>query len=247
MLKSFAERRSISYPLLADEGSKVIRAFGILNENIPKDNPVYGVPFPVTYLVDGKGRVKSKYFEEDYRERISAANIMVREFNEGGIAGTEIQAKHLKLRLSSSNPSVYVGSRLMLMLDLVLPPKMHVYAPDVKGYIPVDWAMKESKGWLSLPVNYPAAKRVELPAIGETVPVFEGNVRLTRDLVAGQSAELKAVTEPGGTITVEGSFRYQACDDKVCYIPETVALKWTFPVTPLDSERAPKELRKAFP
>ena len=247
ILKSFAERRAISYPLLADEGSKVIRAFGILNENIPKDNPVYGVPFPVTYMLDGRGRVKSKYFEEDYRERISAANIMVREFSEGGIAGTEIQAKHLKLRLSASNPSVYVGSRVMLMLDLALPPKMHVYAPDVKGYLPVDWTMKESKGWLSLPATYPAAKRVELPAIGETVPVFEGNVRLRRDLVVGQTAELKAVTEPGGTITVEGSFRYQACDDKLCYIPETVPLKWTLPVAPLDSERAPKELRKAFP
>lgn len=248
ILKSFAARRAISYPLLADEGSKVIRAFGILNENIPKDSPVYGVPFPVTYLLDAKGRVRSKYVEEDYRERYSAANILVREFHQPGVGGAEIQARHLTIRTSASNAGVYAGSRILLLLDLVLPPKMHVYAPGVQGYIPIDWSMKESRGWMPLPALYPAARTLLLPAIGEKVPVYERNVRIARDLVVGQNAELKSVVDPGGaTITLEGSFRYQACDDKVCYVPETVPLKWTFPVAPLDSERAPKELRRAFP
>jgi peroxiredoxin len=39
VLKHFAERRGITYPLLSDEGSRVIRAFGILNETIPPGQP----------------------------------------------------------------------------------------------------------------------------------------------------------------------------------------------------------------
>jgi AhpC/TSA family/Disulphide bond corrector protein DsbC len=244
VLKSFAGRRAISYPLLSDEGSRTIKAFGILNGNIATDNPAYGVPFPVTYLLDAKGRVKRKYFEEDYRERYSAANILVREFNDGVVAGQEIQAKHLKLRTSASNASVYVGSRVMLVLEVTLPPKMHVYAPGVQGYKPIEWTMAESKGWIVTGPEFPPAKRLHLKAIGETVPVYERTVKIRRDLVAGQNAELRPAISADGNVTVDGVFRYQACDDKVCYVPEQVPLKWVFPVEPLDSVRVPAELRK---
>ena len=69
-------------------------------------------------------------------------------------------------------------------------------------------------------------------------------MRITRDLVAGQNAELKPAIGLDGSVSVEGVFRYQACDDKVCYAPDQVPLKWTFPVAALDSERVPAELRK---
>jgi AhpC/TSA family/Disulphide bond corrector protein DsbC len=244
VLKSFADRRSITYPLLSDEGSRVIKELGILNTNVAADSPAFGVPFPVTYLLNSKGRVKRKYFEEDYRERYTAANILVREFNESGNPGQMIDAKHLKLRLTASNPAVHVGSRLMLIMDILLPPKMHVYAPGVVGYRPIAWDMAESKSWVVLPAEFPKAKQLHLKAIGETVPVFEKTVRITRDLVAGQTAELKPAIGPDGAITVEGEFHYQACDDKVCYAPERVPLRWVFPVTALDSVRVPPELRK---
>ena len=32
--------------MLSDQGSQVIRAYGILNTNIPKSLPLYGIPFP---------------------------------------------------------------------------------------------------------------------------------------------------------------------------------------------------------
>lgn len=247
VLQNFAARRRISYPLLSDEGSAVIRAFGILNEKIPKDNPVYGVPLPVTYLLDKRGRVKSRYFEEDYRERYTAGNILVREFGTPGTGGgSEIRAKHLTIRTSASNNAIHAGSRVALMLDITLPLKMHVYAPGVQGYIPINWSMKDSAGWKALEPEYPKSTVLELPAIGEKVPVFAGAIRLTLELKVGQSAALKKITDAGGSVAVEGTFRYQACDDKVCYVPEAVPLKWTFPVTPLDSERVPPALRKAF-
>jgi len=45
-------------------------------------------------------------------------------------------------------------------------------------------------------------------------------------------------------MVLEGSLRYQACDDHECYIPETVPLKWTFSFEPLDRERVPAEIQR---
>lgn len=52
VLKSFAERRGITFPLLSDPESKIIRDFGIFNEQSQEGTMQYGIPYPGTYLVD---------------------------------------------------------------------------------------------------------------------------------------------------------------------------------------------------
>src|SRR5271168_2406417 len=78
VLKNFADRQHITFPLLSDPDSKIIRAFDILNETVPKDTPTYGIPYPGTYILDTQGRVAGKYFEDDFRERTSASDILFR-------------------------------------------------------------------------------------------------------------------------------------------------------------------------
>ncbi len=39
VLKNFSDRRGITYPLLSDADSKVIRAYGLLNESVDKGTP----------------------------------------------------------------------------------------------------------------------------------------------------------------------------------------------------------------
>jgi hypothetical protein len=46
-------------------------------------------------------------------------------------------------------------------------------------------------------------------------------------------ASLKDVT----TLTIAGTFEYQACDDKVCFSPQSLQMSWTIGVKPLDRER----------
>ena len=38
ILSNFADTYKIEFPMLSDAGSKVIRAFGIFNTNIPEDH-----------------------------------------------------------------------------------------------------------------------------------------------------------------------------------------------------------------
>ena len=245
ILKSFADRRGITFPLLADPESKTIRTFGILNETAPQHSPFFGIPYPGTYLVDRQGKVIAKFFVDDYKERDTAAEILVRQF---GIRTEEAhstgQTKYFQISTGASNGLVHQGQHISLVVDLDLKPKMHVYAPGVQGgYIPIDWKIADSTGFKAEPVAFPTPKVLRLEAIKETVPVFLGQVRLVRDIVIGTDAQVKPLLSSENELTVEGSLRYQVCDDKECYLPATQPLKWVLKFEPLDRQRAPAELQ----
>jgi len=244
ILRHFAQRKVIRYRLLSDEGSRVIREFGILNDTVKPDSPSYGVPFPGTYVLNEKGVVTGKYFEPDYRERATGGSILVHQFGGANGAGRqEITTRHLKIVTSASNAIAYPGSKVTVVLEVELPAKMHVYAPGVTGYIPVDWTVKENKTYVAAPAQYPASKTLHLKAIQETVPVFEKKVRIARDITVAQTRVLREAGV-GDKLKVEGGFKYQACDDKVCYPPQVVPVSWEFDLQALDSSRVPEELRK---
>jgi peroxiredoxin Q/BCP len=54
-LRSFADRQHITYPLLSDPDSKIIRTYDILNEAVKPGTPTYGIPYPGGYVVDARG------------------------------------------------------------------------------------------------------------------------------------------------------------------------------------------------
>jgi hypothetical protein len=50
---------------------------------------------------------------------------------------------------------------------------MHVYAPGVQGYIPIDWRLDEGgPAAKQHSFAYPPAEMLRLEATGETVPVY---------------------------------------------------------------------------
>jgi hypothetical protein len=122
---------------------------------------------------------------------------------------------------------------------------MHVYAPGVQGYIPIDWQLEEGGSAAKRhSFEYPASEVLRLEAIGETVPVYRGHVRIRREITFGQEAALKSLVSPTGELIVKGSFRYQACNDRRCYPPRDVPLEWRFKYEGLDRQRAPSELQR---
>ncbi len=244
VLKHFADRVGISIPLLSDADSKAIRAFDILNDSFPADHRLHGIPFPGSYIINENGVVQSKYFEEDYRERSTAANILVREFHDAGELQGEAETPYLRMSWSASNREVLGGQHLALVLNVEMKPKMHVYAPTVTDYLPAEWEITPSDGWQRSPPDFPEPKLLHLPAIDEIVPVYEGRFRVVRNLEIGLRNRIQPLVSEDGTITVEGTFRYQACDDKVCYLPQEVPLKWTFDFKGYDRVRVPEELRR---
>ena len=243
VLSHFAERAEINYPLLSDPDSKIIRAFDILNKTVPESHPFYGIPNPGQYLIDADGRVEAKFFEEKYSDRFTPGNILVQTLGGPGSGPhTEIRTKHLRAVTSASDTVVRGGNRVALVLEVDLDPKMHVYAPGVEEYIPIDWKMNDATGVTILPAACPDSELLHLPAIDEIVPVYSGRFRVVMEVLLGKPDEL--TTDINGDLVVSGAFRYQACDDKLCYLPEEVPLEWRFQLEAHDRTRVPKPLRR---
>jgi hypothetical protein len=76
-LAEFASEEGVTFPLLSDEGSALIRRLGILNDLIGPEEPRYGIPFPGVYALATDGTVHRKYFYQHYRERIAPLGILL--------------------------------------------------------------------------------------------------------------------------------------------------------------------------
>jgi hypothetical protein len=85
---------------------------------------------------------------------------------------------------------------------------------------------------------------LHLKAIGETASVYRGRVRIAREITFGPENAVRPLVTPAGELILKGSLRYQACDDRKCYVPETVPLEWRFHFEGLDRERVPTSLQR---
>ena len=246
ILKFFTERHSITYPLIADPQSEIIGRFGVLNPTATGFTK--GMSYPGFVYVSAEGHVEETFFEEDYHTRFTGNNVLTKIFPElGGVAPKDVPAPHLQLKLSQSDDVVAPGNRVTLVAELALPPDMHVYAPGVQGYKPVALELNSNPHATFQPASYPVSKVLLLPAIGEKVPVFEGKFRIAQDIIVSFEKDFSQAVAAGpssGTpLKVDGDLRYQACDSKICYPPASVPVSWQISVLPLNTERAPEEIR----
>ena len=243
ILKSFADRRKIEFPMLADPDSKTIRAYEVLNSEAT--GQYKGMARPGYFFIDTQGVIREKFFEVKYRQRFSGNNIIGKLFPTLGDEVTDsVQAPHLSLAIEQSDRTGFPGGRITLTAEVQLPPDVHVYAPGTKGYKSVALVMDTTPGMMLTPVNYPRAEVLYLPAIKERVPVFEGKFRLTQDLKISSAAEFSnSLGTDGKTFTINGKLDYQACDKTICYLPTSIPVHWQLQVLPLDRQRAPEDIR----
>jgi len=69
VLKSFADRRSITYPLLSDPRSEVIDRWGLRDPQYPPGNRAHGVPRPIIFAIDRRNVIVASIAEERYQDR----------------------------------------------------------------------------------------------------------------------------------------------------------------------------------
>ena len=78
ILLKFTEKREIKFPLLSDPKSEVIDRYGLRDPQY-KDKPKFdGVPRPIIFILDAKGVIKAKLFEETYKTRPPLEQILAK-------------------------------------------------------------------------------------------------------------------------------------------------------------------------
>jgi peroxiredoxin len=76
ILKKFEMQQKPGFTLLSDPASKIIRQFGLFNEDFAKGTFAYGVPHPAVYVVGKDKKVQAVLAEEGYKDRPQASAIM---------------------------------------------------------------------------------------------------------------------------------------------------------------------------
>ncbi len=122
----------------------------------------------------------------------------------------------------ASAPAVHPGQTVTLFVDVTPKPKMHVYAPGAKGYLPIALVLN-SPGVRAGTLTYPPSQDLYFEPTKEHVPVYEKPFRLAQAVAVGPDAK-------PGPLIVTGVLKYQACDDAICYNPVEAPVSWTVTV-----------------
>ena len=171
ILQAFAERHGLGFPLLSDRDSAVIRSFGIFNSNIAPELRAHGVPHPVDYLVAPDGMVIRKYFVPNYQHRVTASEVVLREFGAGtgGGAAVTLRGGALTSEIGFSGATAFAGQEIGFYAKFDLQPGWHIttvaIAFDHPGIAHQSFELPEAgPGLGSLLLKFPfEAGRVLLP------------------------------------------------------------------------------------
>jgi AhpC/TSA family/Disulphide bond corrector protein DsbC len=218
-LQRFANAHHITYPLLSDQGSAVIRKFGILNTNIPEGNMFYGIPFPGDYVLAPDGTVKDKHFLDDYQVRPTASGILLTEFDVvSGKAAVVVDADDVSATISLSSEKTTPGQELGVAVDIEVAPGWHIYGtPLPENYVATSVTF-DSDIAAAQSLTFPLAVPLEFKALGETLPVYEGSIHAKGTVLI--SRRLKP-----GDRKLTGKLKFQECSDTTCKIPQQVAFE----------------------
>jgi hypothetical protein len=148
-------------------------------------------------------------------------------------AAPPTETKHLTVAASASGSRVAPGTRVSLALDVTPKPRMHVYAPQQKEYIPISLVIEANPEIKTSVARFPNPEKLLQKNEDEPQLIYSKPFRIVQDVtVASTRAVLNRAKTAGATVKVKGTLKYQACDDAICYLPVTVPVTWTIALTP---------------
>jgi thiol:disulfide interchange protein len=125
----------------------------------------------------------------------------------------------------AESDDVHAGSTARLALSVEIEKGFHAQANHPRGetLIPMKLTLDTPPGVTLVDITFPPST-VFLVA-GDPSDVFEGTI------LVGARIAISAALAPG-PLTIPGRLQYQACDDRLCYQPNTLAVSWPLQVVP---------------
>jgi len=220
-LKDFRDAHGITYTLLSDPDSQVIRRFGILNTLIGEEEiPWFGIPFPGSYVIDGEGVITHKFFEHNLAVRAGPERFLraVRGEPSERTAGATGRHERAVAEVFLDGDSLPVSVQRELVARISVPAGRHVYAsPAPSGVVGLALELDQNPRLVVRDPIRPASEPHQLAGTGETFQVHHGTVVLRLPVTVNG-----ALTADGAEseIALSGVLRWQTCDDEVCDVPE---------------------------
>lgn len=236
-LRTFADKHGISYPLLSDIGSVVIKRYGILNTLISPDEAGqrwYGIPFPGTYVTDESGVVVRKFFNQHHAVRESGETL--RDQLLGRISETAASTRatlsddDIDVTVFFREPSFKLEIVSTIYCRIKLPKGLHIYAEPVpEGFVATRVEIAPTLGLRIGSISFPPSEELKMPALRMRFNVYTETVdigvpiSLTSKLVKlGHAREVDSVA-------MDVKVSYQACDDATCIQPRELRVRFDAP------------------
>jgi hypothetical protein len=236
--RAFADEFGITFPLLADPDHAVIEATGILNTLVQPDEGVYGIPFPGTYVLRTDGSVEEKLFFQHYRSRSSASSVLREgfglDFEVENHPRAEAEGEGVRVSATLGGESMVLMETSMLYVDLDLDEGLHVYGqPIPEGYIPTEVTVEAPEGITVGEPRYPSTVSFHVEGIDADFQTFEGETRV--------AVMIQRTENDLESISIDVTVRFQACNERECYLPQTKTLHLDVPTAALNRRPRSKE------
>lgn len=220
--------------MLSDHGSMVIQRFGILNTNIPRDTPFYGIPFPGEYLLAPDGTVRDKLFLPDFETRPTASEILLTHYGVPAAEdGISVTVEDVRATILLSDKRSFGGQRLGTMVDFKIAPGWHIYGePLPEGYTPTSVKF-DNNLVASQSLTLPKSKPVKFEILNQALPVYEGEFKGEGYIVLKQQL-------PAGEQKLTGTINFQECNDNICKVPQSARFEIPIEIKPYIAGSAKK-------
>jgi hypothetical protein len=229
---AFAEEFGITFPLLADPDHRVIEATGILNTLVrPEEEAIYGVPFPGTYVIGADGTIEEKLFFQHYRTRPSVSTVLREgfglDFEVHNHPRADVESQGVRITATLGGESMVFMETALLYIDIDLDEGLHLYGqPIPDGYIATEVEVAAPEGIVVEEPNYPPTAPFQVEGIDEEFQAFAGEIRI--------AVPVHMRLTEAESFTLDITVRYQACNDRECYLPQTQQLSVEVPIDPLN-------------
>jgi thiol-disulfide isomerase/thioredoxin len=228
-LKAFVKQYGITYPVLVAGEPKE------LSVKLPQFVDL--VAFPTSVYIGRDGRVRATHAGFSGK---ATGELYTRTTEEITERVARLLAEPVPAGLDTSLPDTLTGSASRIVpraapqrvsvnaevrrrsnqaYDLVLQvmphPGIHVYAPAAKGYTGIELIFPVMKDASVSPARFPKAEDFYFAPTKEHLPVYQS---LFEIVVPARVAET--------TRAVNATLSYQACDDRLCYAPQTLPVSF---------------------
>jgi peroxiredoxin len=238
VLSEFAHEHAITFPLLSDADSEVIKAFGIMNQLIEPDEGRsmrwHGIAYPGTYFLNADGVVADKDFHQHHARRSSGATVLARALGREVELASSVSAdatnEEISVRVGLSDESLRLEMISTLVVDIGIPDGLHAYAPGApEQFTPL--ALEVGGAGLRLgEFRWPEPHPLDMVDLDMTVPVLSGNVRVAVPITVTSEVVRLGHELTSNSIVIDVSVVTQLCDDTACGLPQQLSVSIEVPL-----------------
>ncbi len=152
-----------------------------------------------------------------------------------GATQAQLRRPRAEVSTIAEADGVHPGTAALVAVQAKLPDKsLHVQSdrPRDPSFIPTVLTVEAPAGVTVDGIAYPPASELKQEGLAQPLDVFGSEFAIGARLKVADSVA-------PGPLTVPARMRYQACDDKLCYPPQTASLVFTLQIVPRSTPVAP--------